>query len=145
MITYNDFNKVVADFQKTFPVDQKAFEEAVKSAATFGERLTAVALDAAAKSNEINSRSVSEGIDNLRGVTAVRKEVLDYGKAFTDFIQGQFGLAVRSAEEFGAVAQAAGEATVGIVTEAGELVKDKVSANVDAAVKKTKQSAKSAA
>ena len=124
MSSLTDFPKVLAEFQKTFSFDQttfsfdqKAFEDGVKSVVTFAERLSGITLDAATKSNEITSRSVSESIANLRTLTTARKEAFEYGKAFTDFAQSQFDLAVRAAGEFGDLAKWAQTSTTDLVTE----------------------------
>lgn len=145
MTSLPDFNKVLADFQNAFPVDQKAFEEGLNSIAKFNERFSAVALEAASKSNEIASRSVNETLANLRDLSVARKKPADYGVAFADFVQGQFDLAVRSGQDFSAAAQVAGTQTVDLASEAGVLVKDKVSANFNAALKTAKQSPSKAA
>ena len=148
MTQYADFNKLVAeaqksfaDVQKSFPFDQKAVEENLKTVASFGERLSALALDAASRSTEIAAASARKSIDNLREVTAVRDEASAYGQALADFVQSQFELALRTAEDFGAVAKDAQTNTSALVTEAGELVKEKAAANVNAAAKPSKKKA----
>lgn len=136
MTNLPDFNKLFADAQKSFKFDAKAVEKNLETAATFGKRFSAVALEAAAKSNDIASKSAHESIANLRGVAVYRDEPAAYGKAIADFFQSQVDLVTRAAENFGVVAQAAQTKTTDLVTEAGELVKKTTSANVNAAAKK---------
>ncbi len=51
-----DFTKVMQDMMASFPVDTAAFQNAFKTQAAFGEKLTKVALEAAEKSTDISTK-----------------------------------------------------------------------------------------
>ena len=133
------------DFTKTFAVDPKTFEDGFKTWASFGERMSGITLDAAAKSNEIATKSAQETFANLRDVTTVRDEPAAYGQAFAQFAQKQAELALRTAEAFGGVARTAQENTGELMSKAGEQATGTVAANTDRATRKTASAAKKAA
>ncbi|RYH10007.1 hypothetical protein [Tropicimonas sp. IMCC6043] len=145
MTNLNEFNKVFADLQTAFPLDQKAFEDGAKAVASFGERFAAVGYETASKSNEITVRATQESIANLRVVSVVRDEPTAYVTAFADFAQTQMELAVRVAEQLGAVAQQAQTRAVELATEAGEAVSQKAAVNVNVAAKPAKAARRKAA
>ena len=55
MAKTQDFTKIMQDMMASFPVDTAKFQDAFKSQAALGEKMTQVALDAAEKSTEISS------------------------------------------------------------------------------------------
>ena len=67
-----DFTKVMQDMMAKFPVDASAFQNAFKTQAAFGEKLSKVALEAAEKSTEISSKWAKETIAKL-STTATAK------------------------------------------------------------------------
>ena len=69
-----DFTKVMQDMMASFPVDASAFQNAFKTQAAFGEKLTKVALDAAEKSTEISSKWAKDALAKLW----VRSDWCDY-------------------------------------------------------------------
>ena len=56
MTKAQDYTTVVKDMFGAFPVDMSAFQDAFKSHASFGEKLSKVALSAADKSAEISTK-----------------------------------------------------------------------------------------
>ena len=56
MTKTTDFTKVMQDMMAAFPVDASAFQNAFKTQASMGEKLSKVALEAAEKSTEITSK-----------------------------------------------------------------------------------------
>ena len=133
------------DFTKTFAVDPKTFEDGFKTWASFGERMSGITLDAAAKSNEIATKSAQETFANLRDVTVVRDEPAAYGQAFAEFAQKQTELAMRTAEAFGGIARTAQESAGELMSQAGEQATGSATANANRATRKTASAAKKAA
>lgn len=133
------------DFTKPFAVDPKAFEDGFKTWAGFGEQVSGITLDAAARSNEIATTSAQETIANLRDLVAVRDEPAAYGQAYADFARKQAELAVRTAEAFGGVFQAAQTSTGDLVAKAGEQATETAVANTDRTTGKARSAAKKAA
>ena len=74
MTKTTDFTKVFQDAMASFPVDATAFQNAFKSQAAFGEKLSKVALEAAEKSTEVSSKWAKETIAKLSGAAKAKSE-----------------------------------------------------------------------
>ncbi len=133
------------DFTKTFAIDPKTIQNGFKTWAGFGEQMSSITLNAAAKSNEIAAKGAQEAFANLRDVAVVRDEPAAYGQAFAEFAQKQMQLALRTAEAFGGVAKAAQTDTGELVSKAGEQAAGSIAANTNATARKTRAAAKKAA
>ncbi len=133
------------DFTKAFAVDPKTFEDGFKTWASFGEQVSGITLDAAAKSNAIATQSAEETIANLRDVTVVRDDPAAYGLAFADFAQKQVELALRTAQAFGGIVRNAQQSTGELMSKAAEQATGTAAANVNRATRKTASAAKNAA
>ncbi|MFC3179497.1 Phasin [Cypionkella sinensis] len=132
MTNANDFTKVMQDMMAKFPVDASAFQNAFKTQAAFGEKLSKVALEAAEKSTEISSKWAKETIAKLSGAAKAKAEPADYTKAATDFASAAAELASENLAAFAEVAKKVQMETVELLLAAG---KD-VSAEASAVVKK---------
>lgn len=132
MTNANDFTKVMQDMMAKFPVDASAFQNAFKTQAAFGEKLSKVALEAAEKSTEISSKWAKETIAKLSGAAKAKTEPADYTKAATDFASAAAELASENLAAFAEVAKKVQMETVELMLAAG---KD-VSAEASAVVKK---------
>ena len=97
------------NFFKTAPAafDTAAVTDAWKTWATFGERFSAIALDAANKSNDITTKTVKDTLALLRGVTDGQDAPADYTKVVSDFGTAQTELVKTHFEALGDVAKAA--------------------------------------
>lgn len=133
------------DFANTLPFDQKAVRDGFDTWARYNERFLGIALDVAEKSTGLMARTTEETISNLRGVAVVHEEPADYGKAFSDFVQKQVDLGMKTAEAYGKLFQTAQSETADLATEAGEAFGDKAAANANSAAKKAGNAAKKAA
>lgn len=132
MTNVTDFTKVMQDMMAKFPVDASAFQNAFKTQAAFGEKLSKVALEAAEKSTEISSKWAKETISKLSGTTAAKTEPADYSKAMTEFASAAAEMASENMAAFAEVAKKVQMETVELMLAAG---KD-ASAEAQAAVKK---------
>ncbi|MDZ4310380.1 MAG: Phasin [Cypionkella sp.] len=132
MTNANDFTKVMQDMMAKFPVDASAFQNAFKTQAAFGEKLSKVALEAAEKSTEISSKWAKETIAKLSGAAKAKTEPADYTKAATDFASAAAELASENMAAFAEVAKKVQMETVELLLAAG---KD-ASAEASAVVKK---------
>jgi hypothetical protein len=132
MTNVTDFTKVMQDMMAKFPVDASAFQNAFKTQAAFGEKLSKVALEAAEKSTEISSKWAKETISKLSGTTAAKTEPADYSKAITEFASAAAEMASENMAAFAEVAKKVQMETVELMLAAG---KD-ASAEAQAAVKK---------
>lgn len=133
------------DFANTLPFDQAALRDGFTTWARFNERLMGIALDVAETSSGLAAKTTEETISNLRGVTTLRDEPADYGKAVSDFVQKQAELGMKTAEAYGTLVQKAQSRATELATEAGETFGDTAAANANSAAKKATSAAKKAA
>ncbi len=141
MANAQDFNKLVQDMLGAFPVDMSAAQDAFKTQADLGDKLSKVALEAAEKSNEISSKWNKETISKLGDVTSAKTEPTEYSKAVTDFASASAELAAENLAAFAEVAKKVQMETVELLLAAG---KD-FSEDATAAVKKATEEATAAA
>ena len=130
-----DFTKVMQDMAAAFPIDNKAFQDAFKNSAAFGERMTKVALEAAEKSNEISSKWTKDAIAKVGTVAAVKDEPTDYSKAMTDFASAAAEMAAENMAAFAEVAKKAQMETVELMMAAGKDFQNEVVKTAKSATK----------
>ena len=127
-----DYTKVMKDMLGAFPVDMTAMQDAFKSSAALGEKMSKVALEAAEKSTEISSRWTRDTLAQLGTVAKVKEEPADYSKSITDFAAAQAEFAAENMAAFAEVAKKVQMETGELMLAAG---KD-MSEDATAAVKK---------
>ena len=132
MANTTDFTKVMQDMMASFPVDASAFQNAFKTQAAFGEKLTKVALEAAEKSTEISAKWAKETIAKLTSATTAKTEPADYTKSATEFASAAAEMASENLAAFAEIAKKVQMDTVELMLAAG---KD-ASTEATAAVKK---------
>ncbi|MBP9952325.1 MAG: Phasin [Cypionkella sp.] len=140
MANNTDFTKVMQDMMASFPVDASAFQNAFKAQAAFGEKLSAVALQAAEKSTEISSKWAKETLTKLSAASKAKAEPTDYSKAASDFASAAAEMAAENMAAFAEVAKKVQMETVELMMAAG---KD-ASAEATAVVKKATDDATAA-
>ena len=140
-----DFTKMFSDMTAAFPVDMTAFNEAVKNSAAFSEKMSKVALDAAATSTELSSKFAKETISKMSGVTKAQKEPADYTKAMTDFASAQAESTAEHMAAFAEVAKKAQMETVELLMAAGKDASEEATAAVKKATDDLTAQAKKAA
>ena len=144
MTTTPDFAKVMKDMMATFPMDQTAFQNAFKNQAAFGEKLSAVALQAAEKSAEISTKMVKDTIAKLGDVSKAKAEPMDYSKAATDFASAAAEMAAEHMAAFAEVAKKVQMETVELMLAAGKDMSSEASAAVQKATTEVTAAAKKA-
>jgi len=127
-----DFTKVVQDMMAAFPVDTSAVQNAFKTQAAMGEKLSKVALEAAEKSTEISAAMTRTMIAKMGDVAKAKTEPTDYTKSMTDFASATAEMAAEHMAAFAEVAKKVQMETVELMLAAG---KD-FSEDATAAVKK---------
>ncbi len=91
-----DFSKTMTEMMSAFPMDMSAMNDAFKSSAAMGEKMSKVMLDAAEKSTEISSKWTKDTIAKMADVTSVKSEPTDYTKSMTDFASAQAEMAAEN-------------------------------------------------
>ncbi|MCT8159782.1 phasin, PhaP [Pseudoruegeria sp. SHC-113] len=145
MTKTQDFTKVMQEMMASFPVDTKSFEEAFKTQAAMGEKLSKVALEAADKSAEISSKWTKDTIARLGDVTKVKAEATDYTKAVTDFASASAETAAENMAAFAEVAKKVQMETVELMLAAGKDFSEDATAAVKKATTEATKAAKAAA
>ena len=140
-----DFTKVMQDMMASFPVDASAFQNAFKTQAAFGEKLSKVALEAAEKSTEISSKWAKETIAKLTAAAKAKAEPTDYTKSVSDFASAAAELATENMAAFAEVAKKVQIDTVELMLAAGKDVSEEATAAVKKASAEVASVAKKAA
>jgi hypothetical protein len=145
MAKTQDFTKVFSDMAAAFPVDMSAFNEVMKTSAALGEKMSKVALDAAATSTDLSSKYAKETIAKVGGVTKAQAEPADYTKSVTDFASAQAESTAEHMAAFAEVAKKVQMETVELLMAAGKDMQEDTSAAVKKATDELAASAKKAA
>ena len=145
MTKTTDFTKVMQDMMASFPVDASAFQNAFKTQAAFGEKLSKVALEAAEKSTEISSKWAKETIAKLADASKAKTEPTDYTKAASDFASAVAEMAAENLASFAEIAKKVQVETVELMLAAGKDVSEEASAAVKKATAEVQTAAKKVA
>lgn len=127
-----DFTKVMQDMMGAFPMDTKAMQDAFKTQAALGEKMSKVVLEAAEKSAEVSSKWTKSTLAKIGDVSTVKEQPADYAKSMTDFASASAEIAAEHMAAFAEIAKRVQMDTVELMLAAG---KD-MSAEATAAVQK---------
>lgn len=145
MTTTPDYAKAMKDMMAAFPVDATAFQNAFKTQAAFGEKLSKVALEAAEKSTEISAKWAKETIAKLGAAAKAKTEPTDYTKAATDYASAAAEMASENLAAFAEIAKKVQMETVELMLAAGKDVSEEATAAVKKATNETTAAVKKAA
>lgn len=137
-------SKSAADDMQTL-FDPRGYQNVFKTWASFNERMSTIAIDAMTKSTEIATEATQQSLSNLRDITAVRDEPAEYGQAYSDFVQKQADLLMRTGQSLGEVSQKAGSETSELASTTGEEMAGKVATDAKSASDRATSAAKKAA
>ena len=144
MTNANDFTKAMQDMMAKFPVDASAFQNAFKTQAAFGEKLSKVALEAAEKSTEISSKWAKDTIAKLSDAAKAKTEPTEYTKAASDFATMAAEMAAENLAAFAEIAKKVQMETVELMLAAGKDVSEEANAVVKKATYEVQAAAKKA-
>ena len=143
MAKAQDYTKMLKDNMGAFPIDMTAVQEAFKSQATLGEKMSKVALEAADKSTEISTKWAKDTLAKVGDVSKVKEDPADYTKSLTDFASAQGEMVAEYLSAFAEVAKKVQMETVELMVAAGKDMSEdataavkKATADVTAAAKK---------
>lgn len=139
-----DFSKYMTELMSSFPMDMTAVNDAFKTSAALGDKMSKVALEAAEKSTEISSKWTKDTIAKIGDVTSVKDEPTDYTKAITDFASAQAEMAAENLAAFAEVAKKVQMETVELMMAAGKEASEEASAAVKKATAEVTTAAKKA-
>ena len=124
-----DFSKMMQDMMAAFPVDASAMQDAFKTSAALGEKMSKVASIGGTTSTR-NSK--------------VKAEPMDYQKAMTDFASAQAEATAETMAAFAEVAKKVQMETVELMLAAGKDLSEDASAAVKKATAEVTTAAKKA-
>ena len=132
MAKTQDYTKPMQDMLSSFNVDTGAFQDAFKTQAQLGEKMTKVALDAAEKSTEITAKWAKDTIARVSKLTETKEEPADYAKAMSEFASAAAEMAAEHLSAFAEVAKKVQMDTVELMLSAGK----EISQDAQTAMKK---------
>ncbi|MBK5934640.1 phasin protein [Rhodovulum imhoffii] len=144
MANTQDFTKMMQDMMSAFPMDMSVMQDAFKSQAGLGEKMSKVALDAAEKSTEISAKWTKDTLAKLGEVTSVKDDATDYSKAMTDFASSSAEMAAENMAAFAEIAKKVQMETVELMLSAGKDFSEDATAAVQKATKEATAAAKKA-
>jgi len=144
MTKSQDFTTMMQDMMGAFPVDMSAFQNAFKTQAAFGEKLSKVALEAAEKSTEISSKWAMDTIAKMSAAAKAKPEAADYSKAVGDFATSAAELAAENFAAYAEVAKKVQMETVELMLAAGKDVSEEAAAAMKKATTEVTNVAKKA-
>ena len=144
MAKTQDFTKTFQEMMGAFPVDMTAFNDAFKTQAALGEKLSKVALEAAEKSTEISTKWTKELLAKMGDVTTAKDDAAAYSKALSDFASAQAETAAENMAAFAEIAKKVQMETVELMLATGKNMGDEASAAVKKATDDVAKAAKKA-
>ncbi len=145
MAKADDFTKYMTEMMQSFPMDSAAMQDAFKSQAALGEKMSKVALDAAGKSSELSAKWTKETLSKMGEVAAVKDEPTDYTKSLTDFASASAEIAAENMAAFAEIAKKVQMETVELMLAAGKDLQEETTAAVKKATADVTTAAKKAA
>jgi len=139
-----DYTSIMQEMMGAFPVDMTSFQDAFKTQATLGEKLSKVALTAAEKSTEISTKWTKDTLGKVGTVAVVKDEPTDYAKAMTDFASAQAEMTAESMAAFAEIAKKVQMETVELMMAAGKDLQEDTTAAVKKATSEVTAAAKKA-
>ncbi|ATG47530.1 Phasin [Celeribacter ethanolicus] len=144
MAKTDDFTKMMKDMMGNFPLDMSAMQESFKTQASFAEKLSKVAIEAAEKSTELSSKWTKDTLAKVSDMTAVKEEPADYTKALTEFASVQAEMAAENMAAFAEVAKKVQMETIELVLAAGKDMGEDMTAAAKKATDEMTKAAKKA-
>ncbi len=144
MAKAQDYTQALNDFMGSFPVDLSAYQDAFKNSAEIGEKMSAVALQAAEKSTEVSAKWTQDALSRLGDVSKAKADPADYSKAVTDFASASAETAAENMAAFAEIAKRVQMETVELLMASGKNFGEDASAAVKKATAEVSKAAKKA-
>ena len=144
MAKTQDFTAIMKDFMGAFPVDTTSMEDAFKTQAALGEKISAVAIDAASKSTDLSTKWTKDTLSKMTELSKVKAEPADYAKAITDFASACAEMSAEHMAAFAEIAKKVQTDTVELMMAAGKDMTEEASAAMQKATKDATAAAKKA-
>ena len=135
-----DITAMFKDMMGKLPIDMSAFEDAFKTQAVFGEKISAVALEAVMKSSEISSAWTKASLEKVADLSKPNADPASAAQTLTDFASSSVEIAAENMSAIASIAKKIQFDSAELMMTAGK----GVSAEETAAMKKAGKAAKSA-
>ena len=135
-----DITAMFKDMMGKLPVDMSAFEDAFKTQAVFGEKISAVALEAVMKSAEISSAWTKASLEKVADLSKPNADPASAAQTLTDFASSSVEIAAENMSAIASIAKKIQFDSAELMMTAGK----GVSAKETATMKKAGKAAKSA-
>lgn len=145
MAKAQDFNTMITDMMASFPIDMTAAQDAFKSTAALGEKMSKAALEAAEKSTAVSSKWTNETLAKLGDAAKAKPEAADYQSSATDFASASSEMAAENLAAFAEIAKKLQMETVELLMAAGKDMGEEATAAVKKATDDVAKAAKKSA
>lgn len=145
MAKAQDFNTMINDMMAAFPIDMTAAQDAFKSTAALGEKMSKAALEAAEKSTAVSSKWTNETLAKLGDAAKAKPEAADYQASATSFASASSEMAAENLAAFAEIAKKLQMETVELLMAAGKDVSEEATAAVKKATADVTKAAKKSA
>ncbi|MCT8159781.1 phasin family protein [Pseudoruegeria sp. SHC-113] len=115
-----DFAKTFQDALASMNVDTKAFEEAIKSSAELGEKMSKITLSAAEESADLSAKWTKDTLAKMGAASTAKTDPAELGKAVTDFASSSAEKTAESMAAFAEIVKKVQLETVELLMSAGK-------------------------
>ena len=115
-----DYAQKVREALGNFPLDTSSLENLAKSQAALAEKLSAIAIEAAQRSNDLSNRWIQDTLSKLSTVTQAKADPADYAKSMTEFVSGSAETATEHIAAFAEIAKKVQAETLELLLSAGK-------------------------
>lgn len=145
MAKAQDFNTMMNDMMAAFPMDMTAAQDAFKSTAALGEKMSKAALEAAEKSTAVSSKWTKETLAKLGDASEAKPEAADYSASANAFASASSEMAAENMAAFAEIAKKLQMETVELLMAAGKDLGEEATAAVKKATDEVTKAAKKSA
>lgn len=145
MAKAQDFNTMMSDMMAAFPMDMTAAQDAFKSTAALGEKMSKAALEAAEKSTAVSSKWTKETLAKLGDASTAKPEAADYSTSMNAFASASSEMAAENMAAFAEIAKKLQMETVELLMAAGKDMGEEATAAVKKATNDVTKAAKKSA
>lgn len=115
-----DYTKMMQDMMSAFPMDGSNMQQAFKTSAALGEKMSRVALEAAEKSTEITSKWSRDMLSKMGEMAKAKQDPAEYSKAVSDFASASAEMSAEHMAAFAEVAKKVQMETVELMLSTGK-------------------------
>ncbi len=120
MTKAQDITQVFAKMASQFPMDAGALNDTFRKSADLGEKVSAIALEAARSNADITSKWTTGTLDRIGEISVSETDTSDYAKAASEFASASLELATEHLVAYSEVVKKAQMETVELLLNTGK-------------------------